>query len=117
MTVITPTRLELWFVDWKRQVWTACGDCGTVTSFTKCWSPDGRHLLLSRKDTLSRTRSTDRDQTWSWSARRVAALILRSGLPMAGSSPIVKSRREDGLRNQATDPRAHVGRIVVPLGL
>jgi hypothetical protein len=51
-TVITPTRRELWFVDWTRGAWTVCDDCNTLTSIGRCWSPDGRRLLLGRNDTL-----------------------------------------------------------------
>jgi Tol biopolymer transport system component len=51
MTVITPTRWELWVVDWTRHVWTRCADCENTTT-AKTWSPDGRQLLLARGDTL-----------------------------------------------------------------
>jgi Tol biopolymer transport system component len=55
MTVITPTRWELWFADWTRNVWTACADCkSTMAQLTKEWSTDGRRLLLDpTADTLA----------------------------------------------------------------
>jgi serine/threonine protein kinase len=51
VAVTTPTRLGLWIADWARDVWTACGDCDAVAGIA-VWSPDGRRLLVGRKDTL-----------------------------------------------------------------
>jgi hypothetical protein len=55
VTVITPTRWELWFADWARNVWTPCTDCkSTMAQLAKAWSTDGRHLLLdTAADTLA----------------------------------------------------------------
>ena len=47
MTVITPTRWELWFADWTRNVWAPCADCNSTTArLAKAWSADGRRLLF-----------------------------------------------------------------------
>jgi hypothetical protein len=118
MTVITPTRLELWFVDWKRQVWTACGDCGTVTSFTKCWSPDRRQLLLSRKDTLvaHALDGSGPDQELVREAGRSldpAVWLADVRIVYLSSNPGART----GYEIKLLEPRANVGRVVVALGL
>ena len=52
VTVIKPTRLELWLADWKRDVWSVCSDCSGDLLTPPWWSPDGRRLLLARADSL-----------------------------------------------------------------
>ncbi|MBI3400779.1 MAG: protein kinase [Acidobacteria bacterium] len=47
----TPMRPEMWIADWTRDTWTACGECSSDFG-AGVWSPDGRQLLLGRRDTL-----------------------------------------------------------------
>jgi hypothetical protein len=50
--VQAPTRREVWLIDWTRDTWTVCPGCSEMIAGSGVWSPDGRRLALSRKDTL-----------------------------------------------------------------
>ena len=52
VTIITPTRFELWLADWKRNIWNQCMDCSGDSLLPFVWAPDGEQLLLPRFDAL-----------------------------------------------------------------
>jgi hypothetical protein len=117
MTVITPTRREFWVVDWTRNMWTACEDCNIATSISKCWSPDGRRVLLGRNDTLiahALDGSVPDQEIVRESGRWLdPGVWLADGRIVYLSSP----PNSPGSEIKLLEPRGSAGRVVVPLGM
>jgi serine/threonine protein kinase/Tol biopolymer transport system component len=113
VTLITPTRFELWFADWIRDVWTLCSDCSGDLMLPVVWSPEGRRLLISRGDALAThaldgstpdevlVREPDRSLSpGSWLAD--GRIVYWSSIP--GSGGEIK----------LLEPRGTAGRVLVP---
>jgi dipeptidyl aminopeptidase/acylaminoacyl peptidase len=118
VVVVTPTRRELWFVDWTRGVWTMCGDCGhDDASAAGLWSPDGRRLLFGRGDTLvaHTLDGSTPDQVLVREVDRVLgpANWLADGRIVYQSSPDQGTRWEIKL----LEPGQSVGGVILPLGV
>jgi serine/threonine-protein kinase len=47
----TPLRRQWSIADWRRDVWTVCGDCNAENTGAE-WAPDGRRVLLGRANGL-----------------------------------------------------------------
>jgi serine/threonine protein kinase/Tol biopolymer transport system component len=115
----TPTRIELWFADWARNVWTHCGDCADADDGSGTWSPDGRRLLVSTNDASNGTlvaitidRSQPKQVMVREEGRRLEARAwLADGSVLYESSPDPTQSEIKVLETGASS-----GRVIVPLG-
>jgi serine/threonine protein kinase len=117
VTVITPTRFEHWFADWKRDVWIACGDCSSESLSPLLWSPDGRRLLLPRNDTLvaHALDGSAPDQAMVREADRrlqPAAWLADGGIVYTSAYTLTP-----GVEIKLLDVGTREGRVIVPLGM
>ncbi|CEF49025.1 unnamed protein product [uncultured bacterium] len=117
VTVITRTRIERWIADWKRDVWTPCGDCAGDTVLPAIWSPDGQRILQPVYDKLV-AHSLDAaasDQVIVQEADRTLEprAWLRDGRIVYESRPASPGNTEV----KVLDPGASVGQVVLPAGV
>jgi Tol biopolymer transport system component/tRNA A-37 threonylcarbamoyl transferase component Bud32 len=114
VTLITPTRFELWLADWKRDVWTLCGDCNANLLLPVVWSPDGRRLLISRGDALA-THALDGSMPDEILVREAdRSLSPASWLP-DGRVVYRSITNGAGAEIKLLEPKAGSGRVIVPL--
>jgi serine/threonine protein kinase len=114
VTLITPTRFELWIADWKRNLWTQCGDCSGDSLRPFVWSPDGQRLLLPRFDRLvaHTLDGSAPDQVMARESDR--RLEARAWLP--DGRIVYESYSDSAAETKVLDVGAHVGRVVVQRG-
>ena len=121
VTIITPTRFELWIADWKRNVWTQCTGCRGDFLSPFVWSSDGRSVLLSDMDTLIAhtldesapdhvlVQESDRRLTpRAWLADGRIVYESRASAPINVLAPAVETK--------LLDSGARVGRVIAPPG-
>ncbi|HYB94744.1 MAG TPA: protein kinase [Vicinamibacterales bacterium] len=114
VTIHTPMRREMWFIDWTRNLWIACPDC-TSNDRSAAWSPDGSRFLLDSGNTLV-ARSFD--------GAAPEQVVLRepdrtlSPTEWLSDGRIVYLSTPDGTNFEIKllEPGQKSGRLLVPLG-
>jgi len=117
VTIITPSRFELWIADWTRDVWTRCTECRGDLSIPTVWSADGRYLLLGGWQTLvaHAVDASTADQVVLREKDRIVWPVswLSDGRIVYMSSLLPSPDVEIKVVN----PRQNVGQIIVPMGI
>jgi hypothetical protein len=112
LAIQTPTRTEIWFADWKRDVWTSCGECPPSYG-AAVWSHDSRRLLFAKMDSLVVV-------TLDGSAAqqillREAGRYLRPTAWLPGGGIVYQSSADDDTYDiKQLKPGEGAGRVVVP---
>jgi hypothetical protein len=115
VTLITPTRFELWFADWKRDVWTLCTDCNADMMVPVVWSPDGRRLLISHGDALA-THALDGSTADEILVREANRSLAPASWLADGRIVYQSSLLGAGTEIKLLEQGSTSGRVLVPLG-
>ena len=115
VSVITATRWELWFVDWTRNVWTACADCkSTMARLAKAWSTDGRRLLLDGTTDTLVTHTIDGSAPDRVILREPGEFLTPAEWLADGRIVYLSGARAATLEIRLLDVDATAGRSIVP---
>ncbi len=115
VAIPTSVRRELWLVDWKRDVWTACSECGSAFA-GGVWSPDDARVLLGRNDTLV-VHALDGSAPDQVLVQEAGRQLWASGWGADGRIVYTSSPDQTSFEIKLLEPGGHSGRVVVPLGI
>jgi len=115
VAVPTSLRRELWLVDWKRDAWTACNECGSAFA-GGAWSPDGGRVLLGRNDTLV-VHALDGSAPDQVVVQEAGRQLWADGWGADGRIVYTSSPDQTSFEIKLLEPGGHSGRVVVPLGI
>ncbi len=116
VSVTTPMHRETWLLDWTRDAWVPCTDCGNqLIGVDGVWSPDSRRLVVGKNDTLVAHALDDSvpDQVLVQESGRV---LMASGWQADGRIVYQSSPDLTNWEIKLLDPGGHTGHVVVPLG-